>query len=923
MKIQRLSINNKIAHVIDYDINDNHIEKFIINKPVGSSLSLVKLDKDSTGAYIIDTEQSKSLYYISGISIDKVEANNSLHIYNIEITFVQSVDAKQDASANANNAQHSADPFDYKRNKKAKQSESKPVPQFEINNNIGNELILSVNDSDNGILNIQYNDSIVLNGDSIQFNLQFNLDSSDAFGTTRKSRYIRVFFANRDNICDAILDYGSEATQLAIFSRDREATIEGFNALFPNIKACCVTNEEMNIANENFYQYDNSDEHFYRSYFLVKKNINRGDIDAIVSDIMSDTGGNFFKVLTSKEFVQNNSSNYIVAPNIKLSSFGGVELPRVMVDDVPTSIADVAGMNSHLIQRLGMAPFLHQAIKNAIAMNPVCKFISFHFLMPNVYMQHRVSTLLKVLQRDIEEIIIQNEVYGQIVGVEVTAVSESDASIIGACELHRNDNANNQLPEGRYLLLDAGKGTLDLSLIDYRFNGTGYSYKNLWRSGIIGAGNALSYAYLWALLHQYLDESLNLGAEIDEDVVARYISEKILGQDEMGVTDPALLLQLMRNVDAFKIHSGNYQYYEHDTTDRLNSIDALELGGFISWIADRVDEDKNAVTIRLRYQGYIDRMIDSIINETLNGLNDMECIAQNQESIVDYVVFSGRSFSYQDFKNRMLSAVTMKFPNVTEQSFLNENVAVSMKNICLLCSRPLINGEYERVINSRVCIIDERPVVTQTKSEKPKSRGILGRWNLRGMFASENVSTNSSFEKAYTISIAGGRKIEQKFATMLELDEPSYSVNKVAREDKSSGYNIRVNNLQYALLNIGGVSISLTGLGVQQGMPIDVLFNGERHYVRSNGTCVDVAGPAINMRRSPFLIASFFPNFIIGNINRNVLHIPKVECNWQDDKLHNQLEQPSGISDNGGQKAKDDSTSKNGVGEKTQLDDLL
>ncbi|MBP3419792.1 MAG: hypothetical protein J6K74_04285 [Marinifilaceae bacterium] len=887
MRIQRVQINNKISHVFDYDTNGDQIEKFIINAPTSDNISILKFHKDSDGSFIVDSDKGKEKYSFKSATLSKLEGQK-VPSYFISIEFEPFV--KREVVTQTN------DGTIFNKSKQTQpEANIETTPLLSI---IEHEAAISWSDvNEKSCIDFAVR---TLPENPIMLRIEFRLPYRGTFGDEVKSKMIELYVAPKELIYDVILDFGSEATQMACYSRGATATIAGFVPLFSNIRQRYQDDSEKTILDEDFYQNDISDDRFYRSYFILKDQVSNEELGQILDNINHDGGREFFKTLTSKKFVEGNKSKYIVAPNVKISCFGGQEMPRIKVNNKHTSINLLGDKDSHLLYRLGILPFLYEAI-NEVVNDTNARFISFHILMPNVYLQVEISKILQLLQDDIKKLLNTNEKFDVIWGFDVTAVSESDASIIGACELMRSQNVDDQLPMGKYLLLDAGKGTLDLSLIEYKFDQIecSYSYNNLWRSGIIGAGNSLSYAFMFELVHKYLESNAKLNGGVKESDIVSFIKGNILNVTTDGSSinaDPYYLLQLMRLVDSFKIYHKNVlDINEDDNNDKLLLKD-LKLSGFTDWLAEHIDEASKGVKLNVESGRYIQRMIRSIVNEVMNSLNDMSVLFadNNGESCVDYIIFSGRAFKLAEFKSEMYRALQTRYANIQEKTFIRANLASSMKNICLLCSRPLVNGNYSRKINSSVKLIDKKPQKVNTASNKSTERSGLfnGSRIVRGfrnfLFGGSERSNSDSGEIDFdsnnediaprlNISI-GGRLFNSSELFGRDADPNAITGN----SDERQGYGLKIENPESALINIGGVRFPFSNANIQLGADrkVDILFNGEYHILRSARDTKELKRQDINMTVSPFMISSFFPNCTVnGEVD---FTIPQIKPLWQE-----------------------------------------
>lgn len=115
--------------------------------------------------------------------------------------------------------------------------------------------------------------------------------------------------------------------------------------------------------------------------------------------------------------------------------------------------------------------------------------LQINLLVPNVMNIRNVNKLIDQILSGFSHLQDNNpELYGKF-HLEITPISESDASFAGYFE------ANKGLPfiqpNKNYLIIDGGKGTMDFSIINIKDKD---NYESLYRNGFIGSGNAITYA---------------------------------------------------------------------------------------------------------------------------------------------------------------------------------------------------------------------------------------------------------------------------------------------------------------------------------------------------------------------------------------------------------------------------------------------
>lgn len=254
-----------------------------------------------------------------------------------------------------------------------------------------------------------------------------------------------------------VIDFGSEAAQALI-----RPNTPGFDPepldIIKIAKQYVYTNYKENIDNQ-FHQYPDNNErnmNLFRSMFYIVE------------------GRPKFLSLVSEDDALKRSGHLL--PNLKVSLLEN-------------------GQNEVLMQyRAIILDFIKCAAKriNELRRNTVndelTKGLHINLLIPNVMQMSLVNKLIKELDaafKGAKDYDVQLNEYC----LEITTSSESDASFLGYLDEHMEIN---QLSANRtYLLIDAGKGTMDFSVIcvDNLRN-----FRSIYRDGFVGSGNALTYA---------------------------------------------------------------------------------------------------------------------------------------------------------------------------------------------------------------------------------------------------------------------------------------------------------------------------------------------------------------------------------------------------------------------------------------------
>lgn len=665
MKLLTLTINDNIIETLDFERRDFTNSFILSSNPLVSLLS-IPMDnsngnRSSKGIFVQDTVESKC-YFPCNLKVEGVKCNEEdlIDQYEVEITF-DSIGCNGMALFDEN------------------------CPYFVFNEQPTTEGRV------NGVLTYDNIHPERVSNIKVSVKLQEKNETYSSFRT--------LFISPANQVEDVILDFGSEATQLSISNRGTINDVNNLASLFKIMWDELGGNrkkEDIGIC----MQRDASDENLYRSRFFVKKKIEHSLLQRTRPSV-NPSNNELIQLLTLSKEGENLKENYIPLPNTKIASFGGVAVDKVdieIVQDGRTRIIayPITTVGKNFFYRSSINAFLRKAvdeigIKNLLETDSQNKIrlISFHILMPNVYNYCKIHEMLDILKKDIYEIL--HDVHGDIIGFDVTAVSESDASLLGNVAL----STPAEFPAGKYLILDAGRGTLDFSIVDHVNTTRFLHFQNLYRDGIIGAGNAITYAMLLVIL-EGLVSTESAGVDHTEEI-QKYIFSNILGLDKEGKQngggDSAKLVELMELVDKYKIMYSNWYNnppYPRTALTISNSFKELRLEGLVKKIRDIVD---NRIFIE-DSEKYLERSMRQLIDAVIGRLKE-RFAEDGDENKPNFVVFAGRGFMFEPFKDRMEESIKKCFPNIENRHFSTNENNVSDKNVCLVIANYLKDGDYD------------------------------------------------------------------------------------------------------------------------------------------------------------------------------------------------------------------------------------
>lgn len=465
-----------------------------------------------------------------------------------------------------------------------------------------------------------------------------------------------LHIAPKENIYDLVLDYGSEASQMLVHQRSVDrTTINDIVPLFELFKNSSTT--ENGAQNDDFLQYDSDDKRFYRSVFLAKK-----DLEPSLERVPYN--GDFlenkdYRLLCKASEFDSIRKEYFTVPNIKIAGHGGVEVPAVKVNGISK---DLFNFEHNYFYRSFVNSFLSQALSN---INPNRdnrpRFLNIFMLMPNIYSQKEITRNLEYVAGDTLK--MAEKKYHYLKGVEVMSISESDASFLGF--MNQLNVSRQNIKAGRYLIMDAGKGTLDFSVIDYREravgNGSAFTYESICRSGIVGAGNAITYAFLLAILKEIYTSNWNGSDERQvEAAIAEYIRERILSSS----VDEAELNQLMKSLETYKTLYNNGELQKNKSNVRIEAQDftSVKLNTIINYILNSIQNRCN-----LEDDSYIDSMIGNLAKKATEKL--LETYGNDLKQKIDFVVFAGRGFMMHALREQVFENLKQYYVDIAKKSW--------------------------------------------------------------------------------------------------------------------------------------------------------------------------------------------------------------------------------------------------------------
>ena len=292
----------------------------------------------------------------------------------------------------------------------------------------------------------------------------------------------------QNDMYSLILDFGSEASQalcLPLKSGEFQSSLP-----FIDLAKKYISPQYAEVDNSTFHQYQNDGErrsNLFRSLFYIE------DQHPLFLSLLSDDN----KLKQKRRQLS----------NIKLA----------LLNSEPDN---VIRHYSNIVLNFIKCACYHILKTRLDSDNQEMIGLQLELLVPNVMSMSTTRKLIDTLQDKFLSLMDNPDL--SVFRLEINAFSESDASFRGYFYNHRDKellHANRS-----YLMIDAGKGTLDFSVISIQDREHFYSF---YRDGFVGSGNAITYAlfdHICAVIVGFMDnegrkqlmQSLLFGTQTDQ-----------------------------------------------------------------------------------------------------------------------------------------------------------------------------------------------------------------------------------------------------------------------------------------------------------------------------------------------------------------------------------------------------------------------
>lgn len=413
---------------------------------------------------------------------------------------------------------------------KKKVSKTPPAPTVvSTTNSIGkyqNVLHLFANNFDNGSFSIMGDvakDYSVLNTSlfpNMKVSIELNINDQLYIG-----EFI-IAFSHPEQFLGMALDFGSESSQLAIKRYQSgvqyQAKKPEHENLFKNIYSFHKSKDWIPKDDRSQYYQEELNTNFYKSIFFLKEDLS-GDYEDIEKEMFIQKMDENLKMLVSSSstdqgYATLTKDRFHQLPNLKIThkyvdAFSGLNF-NITKDgyEVNVSLSEIKNKTYNSILKVIVESFLK---KEFIKYSGSKRKVRFILLVPNIYDYSDIRNTQLLLNKIFQDF-AAHDYKDRILAWEVLTISESDASFLG----YINKNDVQVLKESEYIIIDAGKGTTDFSIIRTGKENV-FNIKPIYRNGFAGAGNMITFAIFETLIHY-----IRANAE-NQNAAFKFIKEQI------------------------------------------------------------------------------------------------------------------------------------------------------------------------------------------------------------------------------------------------------------------------------------------------------------------------------------------------------------------------------------------------------------
>jgi hypothetical protein len=468
------------------------------------------------------------------------------------------------------------------------------------------------------------------------------------------------------------LDFGSEASQMVVSRYANNASLLSHPTnedLFQKIKDFHLNKGWIEPSNLPYYQEEKNTP-FYKSIFFLKYHLGSTYLHFAAENYVLEQQECLKMLVDRSSSKRLTDELYKQLPNLKIihrqdNILSSIKFQYYDQDEnylIDIKLNQITQKVNNTILKTMIESFLK---KELIQYKMSNRCVRLTLLVPNIYDSEYVRETQIHLNQIFADIAKQEGFQHRLKAWEISAISESDAAFLGYMS-----KSNVQIvPNHDYVIIDAGKGTTDFSVIK-----TGqlnvFDVKPMYRNGFAGAGNLITNAIFETLLH-FIRESNRTS-----NGVLQFIQTEILNslENDLAVRNDffAELERLKfnftqnKNVKStwLKASSGSITFDKLITPD-VSIFTIIDLLKQIDEVAD--------------FYGYIHNVCDVISEKVMIQLSMVQSSATNIKLFG--AVLTGRGFLFKPLATMMINKLVEKLTmNISNIVVLEGN---ELKDVCI------------------------------------------------------------------------------------------------------------------------------------------------------------------------------------------------------------------------------------------------
>lgn len=438
-----------------------------------------------------------------------------------------------------------------------------------------------------------------------------------------------------DLVLRAALDFGSEASQVS-----RSTDMEDRNM---NIRDAFIRMLGCDTSKDYWQGRNNDDNELYKSTYFINKNPKETNF----GEITKNDSSSFLRCLMPIDTPGEELKKYYLLPNLKL-----IEKLNNVIENRTVNFTGKGFMGGAKEVDLTNSK-LHEGILRQILCNFLAvimfsendrPYVKFTLLVPNVYSQEKVHKLVEGLYDDFN--ILRNSEYNndkfkrfnKYKGIEINIVSESDASFFGIINKVQEDSDYDFRPiyGAHYMVIDAGKGTTDFSLIVQEGDGLS-NYNSIYRSGIPASGHFLTYAIYEAIRDYYYERGY---CKRFNEIINKALKDETASSKDV--------LEFVSCLEEFKAKYNSLKEEESECmklNEKVNSLQSLNV-----ILKTVLNNKKTFPGVTKSLNGRIAQMTDLLKNSIMKYTKNSGIVCEN-------VFLTGRAFKLEPFRKEIIKAL--------------------------------------------------------------------------------------------------------------------------------------------------------------------------------------------------------------------------------------------------------------------------